>query len=60
MGKWGTVCDDEWDLREATVVCRQLGYERPYRVTHSSMFGPARSKLAHSVYGFFIPVIDLC
>jgi hypothetical protein len=47
MDKWGSICDDEWDMREATVVCRQLGYERAYRVTHSSMFGPARSKFPH-------------
>ena len=43
-GKWGNVCDDEWDKYEAEVVCKQLNYRLGGKATHSGTFGKARRK----------------
>ena len=36
---WGTVCGSYWDLKDARVVCRQLGFEGAKAAVVSSEFG---------------------
>lgn len=37
-GRWGTVCDDQWDETDAGVACSQLGFSRDGAIAHPRGF----------------------
>lgn len=57
--KWGSICDYHWDIRDANVACRQLGYPRALQYIHGSRFGRGRSKFTLFFSPFFL-AYDFC
>ena len=43
--QWNTVCDDQWDINDANVVCQQLGYEGAVTAHQSAHFGEGSGQI---------------
>lgn len=44
-GQWGTICDDGWTDKDASVVCRQLGYKGPAKARNMAYFGEGKGPI---------------
>ncbi|XP_077586729.1 lysyl oxidase homolog 3B isoform X1 [Stigmatopora nigra] len=44
-GEWGSICDDDFSMANAHVLCRQLGFVEATGWTHSAKYGKGQGKI---------------
>uniref|UniRef100_A0A7N4NUK8 Lysyl oxidase homolog n=1 Tax=Sarcophilus harrisii TaxID=9305 RepID=A0A7N4NUK8_SARHA len=44
-GEWGTICDDDFTLQAAHVLCRELGFTEATGWAHSAKYGPGTGRI---------------
>lgn len=44
-GEWGTICDDRFDIKDAHVICRMLGFPGAIAAVREGRFGQGNGKI---------------
>lgn len=52
-GEWGTICDDDFSISNANVLCRQLGFVSATGWTHSAKYGKGQGTITFYLYLVF-------
>lgn len=61
--RWGAICDDYWDIRDANVVCNELGFAGAKEAHRRSRFGKGRRKCLALFFMFKMAMVyknNLC